>query len=113
VTARGTSKTWVINSASIDSDEVGQKQLVVGLTTEEWVRISGDQERPGDATTFVWIVLSTIGGLMQIGFRPHDHVTEQECLDQVRVLLAMVRPFDVDGEDPKRLLGRKLPKRGP
>ena len=37
---------------------------------------------------------------------------EQECLDQVRVLLAMVRPFDVNHEDATKRLGRKLPRRG-
>jgi hypothetical protein len=74
-------KTWVINTMHVDDG-----QLVVGITTEAWIRASGDEGRPGD-------------------------VTEQECLDQLRVLLAMVRPFDAD-EDPRKFLGRRLPQRG-
>jgi hypothetical protein len=110
VTPRSASKTWVINDAHIDVDAIDQERLVVGLTTEEWIRVSGDEDRPGDATTFVWVVLSR-DQLLQIGFRPHSHVTEQECLDQVRVLLAIVRPWS-GTDDPKTLLGRKLPRRG-
>lgn len=105
-------KTWLVNVADVVEDVLGQQQLVVGLTTQEWVVISGDEDRPGDATTFVWAVLDRNNHLVEIGFRPHTHVTEQECIDQVRTLLAMVRPFDVKDEDPKKFLGRKLPQRG-
>lgn len=105
-------KTWVVNDAHVVTDTLDQEQLVVGVTTREWIAISGDDERPGDATTFVWVVMSRkTGNLLNIGFRPHSHVTEQECLDQVRVLLAIVRPFDPE-EDPKQYLGRVLPGRG-
>ena len=112
MTARSTPKTWVVNDAHFVEDTIGQRQLVVGLSTKEWIAISGDEDRPGDATTFVWIVLNKNDQLVEIGFRPHTHVTEQECLDHVRLLLAIVRPFGAD-EDPKRLLGRTLPQRGP
>ncbi len=105
-------KTWGVNDAHVVTDSLDQEQVVVGLSTREWIALSGDQERPGDATTFVRVVMSRkSGALLQVGFRPHSHVTEQECLDQVRVLLAIVRPFDPD-EDPKRYLGRLLPRRG-
>jgi hypothetical protein len=101
-------KTWVINDARFDFDSVGQKQLVVGLTTSEWIRISGDEARPGDATTFVWIVLDEDDRLLEIGLRPHDHVSEEECLEAVRVLLWVVRPVDRSAE-PHTLLGQRLP----
>jgi hypothetical protein len=41
--------TWIINEAAWDTDSRGRRELVVGLTTTEWIQISGDEERPGDA----------------------------------------------------------------
>jgi hypothetical protein len=106
-------KTWIINSASIDDDELGQPRLCVGVTTAEWIRASGDEETPGNATTFVWVVLWE-NQLIEIGFRPHAAVTENECLAQVPVLLRFVRQYlevaRLTGEalDPALLLGANL-----
>ena len=108
---RAQPKTWIINDAHVNTDELGQKQLVVGLTTEEWIRISGDEDRPGDATTFVWVVLDEADHLVEIGLRPHDHVSEEECLEAARVLLWVIRPLDRSVE-PRTLLGQQLPGRG-